>query len=298
MQLQIPHHVIRTTTGIAAKSFFTSIHTIGGEDCPKDIPIIVTATHHNMILDPVILSHTFPHRRILNYWRKATLFINPVVSWILYSSGNIPVDRKSNGGNFGWELASLEPLPPRGAFLDAIFSAGPRSSTRSAQRPTRSIAPRSVSCPSTNPRSLRRTSCSPSSTPSAPEPPANMFSKPEVSWVADWLPHEPPSSRLWCFNSTLLKFGARCVLLVISGPTTGREIGCSRSIKTAETRLSSGSGWGYSWRRRRGEVGAARAKSRGWLDAVLSLFSSTVNTTNNLLNDLKTSFSLGYQNSA
>nr|GAT57513.1 predicted protein [Mycena chlorophos] len=95
MELQIPHHVIRTTTGIAAKSFFTSIHTIGGEDCPKDIPIIVTATHHNMMLDPVILSHTFPHRRILNYWSKATLFINPVVSWILYSSGNIPVDRKS-----------------------------------------------------------------------------------------------------------------------------------------------------------------------------------------------------------
>ncbi|KAF7315927.1 PlsC domain-containing protein [Mycena indigotica] len=95
MDLQLLHRLIRTTTGIAASSFFTEIHVIGGEDCPKDIPIIVTATHHNMMLDPVILSHTFPHARILNYWSKATLFINPIVSWILYSSGNIPVDRKS-----------------------------------------------------------------------------------------------------------------------------------------------------------------------------------------------------------
>ncbi|KAJ7049910.1 hypothetical protein C8F01DRAFT_1180895 [Mycena amicta] len=95
MELQLLHRLIRVTTGIAASSFFTQVHVIGGEDCPKDIPIIVTATHHNMLLDPVLLSHTFPHARILNYWSKASLFVNPIVSWLLYSSGNIPVDRKS-----------------------------------------------------------------------------------------------------------------------------------------------------------------------------------------------------------
>lgn len=56
----------------------------------------------------------FPYQRILNYWSKgtsaiekarqvitthaatlATLFGHPVMRWILLSSGNIPVDRKS-----------------------------------------------------------------------------------------------------------------------------------------------------------------------------------------------------------
>ena len=54
---------------------------------------------------------TFPYKRMLNYWSKgrsfpglppshadrsaASLFKNPVMKWILLSSGNIPVDRKS-----------------------------------------------------------------------------------------------------------------------------------------------------------------------------------------------------------
>ncbi|EIW83501.1 glycerol-3-phosphate-acyltransferase [Coniophora puteana RWD-64-598 SS2] len=48
-----------------------------------------------MMLDPAVLSSAFPHHRILHYWSKATLFANPVLSYVLYSSGNIPVDRKS-----------------------------------------------------------------------------------------------------------------------------------------------------------------------------------------------------------
>ncbi|KAH7888964.1 hypothetical protein F5I97DRAFT_1803842 [Phlebopus sp. FC_14] len=89
------HRVIRRLAGWAVWSFFTEVRVVGGENVPKDGPIIVTATHHNMMLDPSILSSSFPHRRILNYWSKASLFGNPVLAFILYSSGNIPVDRKS-----------------------------------------------------------------------------------------------------------------------------------------------------------------------------------------------------------
>ncbi|CAK5265816.1 unnamed protein product [Mycena citricolor] len=93
--LQLLHRVIRYMTGVAAASFFTQVHVIGGENVPREGPIIVTATHHNMMLDPVILSYTFPYARILNYWSKASLFLNPIAAWVLYSSGNIPVDRRS-----------------------------------------------------------------------------------------------------------------------------------------------------------------------------------------------------------
>ncbi|KAG2015521.1 glycerol-3-phosphate O-acyltransferase, variant 2 [Coprinopsis cinerea AmutBmut pab1-1] len=89
------HRIIRFLAYLSSHSFFHEIRVIGEENVPKDGPIIVTATHHNMMLDPVILSVTFPHKRKLNYWSKAQLFKNPAVAWILYSSGNIPVDRKS-----------------------------------------------------------------------------------------------------------------------------------------------------------------------------------------------------------
>ncbi|KJA13615.1 hypothetical protein HYPSUDRAFT_151396 [Hypholoma sublateritium FD-334 SS-4] len=45
-----------------------------------------------MMLDPVVLSVGFPYRRMLNY---TSLFAHPVMRYILFSSGNIPVDRKS-----------------------------------------------------------------------------------------------------------------------------------------------------------------------------------------------------------
>ncbi|KAJ7933930.1 hypothetical protein B0H13DRAFT_1952564 [Mycena leptocephala] len=93
--LKVLHRGIRAMSGAAAASFFTEVRVIGGDNVPKDGPIIVTATHHNMMLDPVILSYSFPYQRILHYWSKASLFINPIVSYVLYSAGNIPVDRKS-----------------------------------------------------------------------------------------------------------------------------------------------------------------------------------------------------------
>ncbi|KAJ3789571.1 glycerol-3-phosphate-acyltransferase [Lentinula aff. detonsa] len=89
------HRLIRYVTGLAAVSFFSEIRVVGGENVPQTGPVIVTATHHNMMLDPVILSSTFPNQRILHYWSKASLFANPVIRQILLSTGNIPVDRKS-----------------------------------------------------------------------------------------------------------------------------------------------------------------------------------------------------------
>ncbi|KAG2122825.1 hypothetical protein BD769DRAFT_957506 [Suillus cothurnatus] len=92
---KVLHSVIRRIADWSLWSFFTEVRVIGGEHVPLDGPIIVTATHHNMMIDPAILSSKFPHRRVLHYWSKASLFANPVLSWVLHSSGNIPVDRKS-----------------------------------------------------------------------------------------------------------------------------------------------------------------------------------------------------------
>ncbi|KAG1751287.1 uncharacterized protein EDB91DRAFT_1104513 [Suillus paluster] len=93
---KVLHLVIRRIADWSLWSFFTEVRVIGGENVPDDGPLIsCTATHHNMMIDPAILSSSFPHRRILHYWSKASLFANPVLSWVLHSSGNIPVDRRS-----------------------------------------------------------------------------------------------------------------------------------------------------------------------------------------------------------
>ncbi|KAI0369703.1 glycerol-3-phosphate-acyltransferase [Pilatotrama ljubarskyi] len=89
------HRVLRRIASWAVVSFFTEIHVIGGENVPRDGPIIVTATHHNMMLDPAVLSCAFPYKRVLHYWAKASLFANPAMNYILTSAGNIPVDRKA-----------------------------------------------------------------------------------------------------------------------------------------------------------------------------------------------------------
>jgi glycerol-3-phosphate O-acyltransferase/dihydroxyacetone phosphate acyltransferase len=94
-EAKVLHRVIRKLAHWAVLSFFTDVHIVGGENVPKDGPIIVVATHHNMMLDPAVLSSSFPYQRIMHYWSKASLFANPVMKYILESTGNIPVDRKS-----------------------------------------------------------------------------------------------------------------------------------------------------------------------------------------------------------
>ncbi|EAU91635.2 hypothetical protein CC1G_09317 [Coprinopsis cinerea okayama7 len=67
------HRIIRFLAYLSSHSFFHEIRVIGEENVPKDGPIIVLRA------EPL----------------AAQLFKNPAVAWILYSSGNIPVDRKS-----------------------------------------------------------------------------------------------------------------------------------------------------------------------------------------------------------
>ncbi|KZT04264.1 glycerol-3-phosphate-acyltransferase [Laetiporus sulphureus 93-53] len=89
------HRFLRQIAAWALVSFFTEIRIIGGENVPRNGPIIVIATHHNMMIDPAILSTMFPYHRILHFWAKASLFANPIADYVLRSAGNIPVDRKA-----------------------------------------------------------------------------------------------------------------------------------------------------------------------------------------------------------
>ncbi|KAG8872500.1 hypothetical protein FRB97_007569 [Tulasnella sp. 331] len=89
------HTVILHTARWALASFFQEIRIVNEQNVPKDGPVLVVCTHHNMVVDPATLSATFPHGRYIHYWSKSSLFVNPIAKWILLDSGNIPVNRKS-----------------------------------------------------------------------------------------------------------------------------------------------------------------------------------------------------------
>ena len=48
-----------------------------------------------MIVDPAILSVTFPEQRRLHYWAKDSMFKNPNAAKFFYNCGVVPVDRKT-----------------------------------------------------------------------------------------------------------------------------------------------------------------------------------------------------------
>ncbi|KIM26219.1 hypothetical protein M408DRAFT_330764 [Serendipita vermifera MAFF 305830] len=89
------HFFLRKVASLALSGFFREIHVIGEENVPKDGPLIVVCTHHNMMIDPGILSNTMPDLRPVHYWAKASLFGHPIARKILLASGVIPVDRGS-----------------------------------------------------------------------------------------------------------------------------------------------------------------------------------------------------------
>lgn len=60
---------------------------------------ISAATHHNMIIDPAVLSVTFPNKRRLHYWAKDSMFKSPYAASFLHDSGVVPVDRTTKNNS-------------------------------------------------------------------------------------------------------------------------------------------------------------------------------------------------------
>ncbi|KAI9304352.1 hypothetical protein BJ944DRAFT_266983 [Cunninghamella echinulata] len=93
MPFGIGHEIVCSISRLSLWSFFTDIKLENAHLVPTDIPLIVAATHHNMICDPAVLSVTFPGQRRLHYWAKNTMFKNPHAKKFLENCGVVPVDR-------------------------------------------------------------------------------------------------------------------------------------------------------------------------------------------------------------
>lgn len=52
-----------------------------------------------MIIDPAVLSVTFPNKRRLHYWAKDSMFKSPYAASFLHDSGVVPVDRTTKNNS-------------------------------------------------------------------------------------------------------------------------------------------------------------------------------------------------------
>lgn len=52
-----------------------------------------------MIVDPAVLSVTFPNKRRLHYWAKDSMFKSPYAASFLHDSGVVPVDRTTKNNS-------------------------------------------------------------------------------------------------------------------------------------------------------------------------------------------------------
>ena len=55
MPVGLLHSAIRKVASTALAGFFREVHVIGDENVPRDGPLIVVCTHHNMMIDPTVL---------------------------------------------------------------------------------------------------------------------------------------------------------------------------------------------------------------------------------------------------
>ncbi|KAL5520982.1 hypothetical protein ACEPAG_8904 [Sanghuangporus baumii] len=92
-ELKLVYRILRLISDWTLSGFFSEVCVEGVENVQSEGALVLTPCHHNEIIDIATLSATVPHRRIIAYWTKASLFRNPVSRFILKSAGSIPVAR-------------------------------------------------------------------------------------------------------------------------------------------------------------------------------------------------------------
>ena len=86
--------LLRWFTGIALHWFYSSIQVIGRERIPASGPVILAASHHNALVDALIVGWIAPRRLTLT--AKATLMDNVFLRWLFPVIGVVPLRRVSD----------------------------------------------------------------------------------------------------------------------------------------------------------------------------------------------------------
>ncbi|KAI0277080.1 hypothetical protein BGY98DRAFT_657926 [Russula aff. rugulosa BPL654] len=129
MDFMIVYIILRKISEWFLSTFYSGVYVQGEENVPQDGPLIICANHHNELIDIATLTATVPHRRQISFWAKANLFKNPILRFILVSSGAIPVHRNPNRNSMrdASSVMAITSRSSRSSRNDTLFLATSRA---------------------------------------------------------------------------------------------------------------------------------------------------------------------------
>src|SRR6266536_1285147 len=89
------YRIIRAFARLLLGLFYRRIEVVGSEHIPARGPVIITANHHNSLVDPMLVMTAVP--RPLVILAAAPLFRNPLIGPFLRLVGGLPVLRRHEG---------------------------------------------------------------------------------------------------------------------------------------------------------------------------------------------------------
>ncbi|KAI5825677.1 hypothetical protein K523DRAFT_419840 [Schizophyllum commune Tattone D] len=93
MEPKLVYRCLRQLSVWVTDNYYNDVVVECVENVPETGPVILAATHRNESIDVAVLAVTIPHGRQVSYWAKSSLFKQPVLRWVMESSGAIPVQR-------------------------------------------------------------------------------------------------------------------------------------------------------------------------------------------------------------
>jgi glycerol-3-phosphate O-acyltransferase / dihydroxyacetone phosphate acyltransferase len=110
----VAYRILRGLARLLLTLFYRRIEVVGREHIPPDGPAVITANHHNALVDPMLVMAAVP--RPLVILAAAPLFTYPVIGSLLRLVGALPVlrrqegiaERSRNDATFGAVATALE----------------------------------------------------------------------------------------------------------------------------------------------------------------------------------------------
>jgi glycerol-3-phosphate O-acyltransferase / dihydroxyacetone phosphate acyltransferase len=91
------YRLVRGVIRLLLRVFYRRVDVVGAARVPSSGPLIITANHHNSLVDPMLIMGTFPRR--ITVLAKAPLFRHPLIGPFLRAVGALPVNRRAEAGD-------------------------------------------------------------------------------------------------------------------------------------------------------------------------------------------------------
>ena len=99
MLQNVIYKITKTFIRLGLRIFFQEIQVRNKEQIPTNDPFIITSNHPNDKLDALIIGRTVPRK--INFLAAGFLFQFKLLSWIMRSTGTIPIYRKDETADAG-----------------------------------------------------------------------------------------------------------------------------------------------------------------------------------------------------